>query len=69
MKQHIIYILTFLMLLTFTGLKAQQQGGAIITGTVYEMLGNQKVLAFGVNVLIPNDQDRIRIGTTTNSLG
>ena len=57
------------MLLTFTGLKAQQQGGAIITGKVYEMLGNQKELAFGVNVFISNDQNRILTGTTTNHLG
>ena len=69
MKQHIIFLLTILLLIPAAGAKAQQQGGGIITGKVYEMLGGQKELSMGVNVFISNDQSRILTGTTTNHMG
>jgi TonB-linked SusC/RagA family outer membrane protein len=63
-------IVGIVILLLFMGQQMlQAQGARFIKGKVYESIGNKKETCPGVNVVISNAQNRMLIGTTTNTMG
>jgi hypothetical protein len=65
MTKKIVYTLIVFLLAATGALHAQDY----ITGKVYELAGNERIVFPGVNVMVMNEQNRLLNGTTTNQNG
>lgn len=67
--KNIKFVLITVMVLFMLSLPAFSQTSKILTGRVYEKIGNTTSPSIGVNVSIANSQNRTLVGTTTNQAG
>lgn len=67
MNRNIFGLLVFMLLLGSQALQAQ--GVRYIKGKVFEIINNKKEPSTGVNVVISSEQNRLLIGTVTNTMG
>ena len=65
MTNKIYYTLVVFLLAATSLLHAQDY----LTGRVYELTGNDRIVFPGVNVMVVNEQNRLVNGTTTNQNG